>query len=159
VVIESWDQTQIRQIIGLVILLVLFAQLIFKMEPRERIHPAWTISAFSLSGIMQGMVAMGGPPVVFWVMMQNWTSQQARAFTLSLFLFSAPVQLVLLYFIAGSEVISAMLIGVSLTPLVFIGTKLGIKCGNKMNRVVLKRLTQLILASMALVSLFSPLLG
>lgn len=35
VVLDSWDKTQIRQIIGLVILLVLLAQLIFKMEPKE----------------------------------------------------------------------------------------------------------------------------
>jgi len=156
--IESWDKAQIRQIIGLVILLVLIAQLLFKMEPKERIHPVWTISTFSLSGIMQGMVAMGGPAVVFWVMVQNWTSQQARAFTLSLFLFSAPVQLLLLYFMTGNQVVAAMLTGLALTPLVFIGTKLGIKCGNQLDRQLLKKLTQLIWAVMAVVSIISPLL-
>ena len=60
--IDALDRAQAKQILGALLLLVLLVQIFWKVEPREDLHPRWMVLAFSLSGVMHGMAAMGGPP-------------------------------------------------------------------------------------------------
>jgi uncharacterized membrane protein YfcA len=82
-VIDTLGRSQIKQLLGFMLLLVLVAQIFLKVKPQERLHPKWMVLAFSSSGIMQGMAAMGGPPTVLWVMAHQWTNQQSPAFLLT----------------------------------------------------------------------------
>ena len=117
------------------------------------------ILAFSGSGIMQGVAAMGGPPAVLWVMAHQWTNRQTRAFLLTLFLMVAPMQLALLYLTARSDIARALLIGLILSPLVALGSYIGVRLGDLIAMQALRQIALAILLLTALLSIVSPLLG
>lgn len=156
--LDTLDKSQIKQILGAIILLILCAQIFWKVKPQERSNRNLLVLAFSISGIMQGMVAMGGPPAVLWVMTQRWTSKQIRAFLLTLFLLVAPFQIILLYVSANTNISEALLIGFAFTPVVILGSILGVQLGNF---IAVRRLRQMalgILLITALISIMSPIL-
>lgn len=157
-VLDTMDKTHIKQILGAIILLILFAQIFWKVSQQKQSNPKLFVLAFTLSGIMQGMVAMGGPPAILWVMTQSWTSQQTRAFLLTLFLLVAPFQIVLLYFSANSNIGGAMLIGFAFTPVVILGSIFGVRLGNLIDVTRLRQIALGILLVTALISIASPIL-
>lgn len=158
-IIDTLNRSQIKQILGLILLLVLVTQMFLKVKPQERLHPKWMILAFSGSGIMQGVAAMGGPPAVLWVMAHQWTNRQTRAFLLTLFLLVAPMQLALLYLTARSDIARALLIGLILSPLVALGSYIGVRLGDLIAMQALRQIALAILLLTALLSIVSPLLG
>jgi uncharacterized membrane protein YfcA len=130
-----------------------------RIAPRERLPFIWDLLAFALSGVMLGMIAMGGPPVVLWLMAHDWGARKTRAFMAALFLLAAPVQVALLWWKLGAEVADAFLCGLGMSPLVVAGSLLGIRLGNRLDRQRLRRAILLFLFLTALVSLASPWLS
>jgi len=59
--LELLSSSQIKQIIGLILLVVILLQLSLKIKPRDHLHPIWGVLAFVGSGIMQGVSGIGGP--------------------------------------------------------------------------------------------------
>ena len=159
IVIDTLNRTQIKQILGLLILLVIFSQIFLKVKPQPRLHPKWMLLAFTSSGIMQGVAAMGGPPAVLWGMAHQWTNQQTRAFLLTLFLLVAPVQLILLYLMAPTDITGALLVGLIQSPLVILGSYIGVRLGNLIPIQMLRQIALGILFLTAILSIVSPLLG
>lgn len=157
--LNSLDKSQIKQVLGLLILAVLLVQVLWKVEPTGDIHPGWKWLAFSSSGILLGLAAMGGPPVVMWVMAQRWSSQQSRAFLMALFLLGVPLQAVLLYYSSPQVIGAAMLIGLAFAPVVALGSTLGVRLGNHINKPRLKQAAFTILFITAGVAVVSPLVG
>ncbi len=156
--IDSLDRSQIKQIVGVVILVAALVQLLWKVEPQEDLHKAWKYIAFSVSGLMQGMVAMGGAAAVLWVMAHKWTNRQTRGFLLALFLLGVPFQIVILYFTARGNIVWAFQYGLVFAPLVAVGAALGVKLGNAMSKQMLKRIAMITLLIIALASILGPLL-
>ena len=155
--IDTLDKAQIKQILGLLVLSALLAQIFWKIEPRDDLAPKWTVLAFSSSGFMQGLAAMGGPPVVLWVMAHRWNSRQSRAFLLALFLLGAPPQMALLLAFSEQNISGALLTGLMFAPLVAIGAVVGVRLGNLVEKPLLRRLAFGILFVTALASILSPL--
>lgn len=157
-VLDTMNKTQIKQILGAIILIILIVQISWKVGPQKESNPKLFVLAFSLSGIMQGMVAMGGPPAVLWAMTQRWTSQETRAFLLTLFLLVAPFQIALLYWSAKSDIGEAMMIGFAFTPVVILGSIIGVRLGNSIEVTRLRQMTLGILFITAILSIASPFL-
>ena len=84
--LNSFDKNNIKQVVGIVILLIVAIQTLFKVEPKEKVGIFWTILSFLSSGIFLGMISMGGPPVILWVMAHRWSALEIRAFLSALFL-------------------------------------------------------------------------
>ena len=155
--IDTLDKAQIKQILGLLVLGVLLVQIYWKVEPRDDLSPRWTVLAFSSSGFMQGLAAMGGPPVVLWVMAHRWSSRQSRAFLLALFLLGAPPQMALLLAFSQQNIGGALLTGLMFAPLVALGAVIGVRLGNLIEKPLLRKVAFGILFVAALASILSPL--
>lgn len=154
--INSFNPGTVKQFVGAMLLLILAAQRWIHVTPKERLHPAWDLLAFGLSGIMLGVLAMGGPPVVLWLMAHDWSALKTRAFMVALFLMAAPVQLGLLYWKLGDEVADFFLYGLLMTPLVIAGSLAGIRLGNRLDKERLRRLILFFLFLTGLASLLGP---
>ena len=154
--ISGFDKSSIKQIVGIAILLVVFSQLYVRIEPKKSINPIWTFVAFFTSGLTLGMVSMGGPPAVIWVMAQKWSAIRTRAFLSALFFLASPLQVVLLYYNFGEKLLNFFLLGLAFSPLVIIGTLWGVKMGEYLEREKLKKIILSLLVITSLVSIFSP---
>jgi len=154
--IESFDKNQIKQIVGIAILLMVLSQVFLKVEPKEKVGFFWTFSSFFISGITLGMVSMGGPTAVLWTMAHKFDVKTSRAFLSALFLMASPFQIILLYYNFGESLLNFFLIGLAFTPIVIFSTLFGIKLGNFLDRKVLTKIAQSLLVVTSLVSIFSP---
>lgn len=153
--LDGLEPATIKQVLGAVLLAVLALQLFARPRPRDHLHPAWRALAFSLSGVFMGMVSMGGPPGVLWVMAQRWQPKEIRAFLMALFLLTIPIQLMLLYTAYGDATVIALRQGILLAPLVMLGAWLGVRLGNVLSELWLRRLAYSLLFITACSSLFS----
>lgn len=157
--VDSFDKESIKQFVGIAILFVVLSQIYLKIEPKEKITFAWTFITFFTSGIAQGLVAMGGPPAVLWVMTHKWNTLTSRAFLNALFLIGGPLQIFLLYYSFGKSLLNFFFTGLAFTPVVIISTLLGIKLGNYLDRVLLKKIVIYLLILTSCISIFSPYLN
>ena len=157
--INNLDTTLIKQLVGVMLLLIIITQLFVSFKPRETLHFIWNILAFGMSGIMLGMLGMGGPPVVLWLMAHEWSAKRTRAFISALFLLAAPVQITLLYWKLGDQVSDAFMWAIAATPIVIISALIGVKIGNTFDREKLKKVVMVFLFLTAMVSILSPYLS
>jgi len=158
ILISAFDKDTIKQFVGVAILFVVASQLFLKVDPREHIHFFWTFLSFFTSGITLGMVSMGGPQAVLWVMAHKWSAMTSRAFLSALFFFAAPMQIVLLYYHFGNTLLSYFLIGLLFSPVVIIGTLIGVKLGDFLDRGMLRKIVIFLLILTSVVSILSPYL-
>ncbi|NOX15647.1 MAG: sulfite exporter TauE/SafE family protein [Epsilonproteobacteria bacterium] len=156
--ISMYDKSSIKQIVGIAILFVVFSQVYLKIEPKEKVSSFWTFIAFFTSGLTLGLVSMGGPPAVLWVMAHKWKAITTRAFLSALFFFASPLQIVLLYYSFGDSLLNYFLIGLAFAPLVVVGTLWGVKLGEFLDREKLKKIIIFLLVITSLVSILSPYL-
>ena len=156
--IESFDKSSVKQIVGIAILLIVATQIFFKIKPREYISFFWTFIAFFASGLTLGMVSMGGPPAVLWVMANKWNAITSRAFLSALFFLASPLQIALLYYSFGEGLLRFFMTGFAFAPIVVLGTLLGVKLGVLLDIERLRKIVLSLLVITSLVSIFSPYL-
>lgn len=155
--VDTWSQSEIKAVLGGLILFILTVQTIWKVEPKDHLHPAWGWLSFASSGFLQGLASLGGPPIILWVMAQQWSNQSSRVFLFTLLLVSTPFQVAMLYFNYGDELTQALLLGVLFSPLVALGSALGVKVGNLIPKPRLRKISFMVLVVVAVVSILSPL--
>ncbi|GAB4187925.1 MAG: sulfite exporter TauE/SafE family protein [Phycisphaeraceae bacterium] len=148
---------RVKQVIGIVLILVLAMQRLFRISPRERVSADWTVLAGVTSGLMAGTVGMGGPPVVLWVMAHDWPGRKSRSFLWATFLMLTPFNLGVLVYRFGGEIWVSLGVGLCLAPLIIIGSELGQRLGGMMNRHRLRSTTMLMLLLLAVMSVVGPL--
>lgn len=151
--VENMDTAQVKRLVGIAVLLALAIRAIPKLQQRQLPLPV-SIATFSVSGILQGLVAMGGPPVILWMTTRDFTAKQARAFTMTLFLFNAPVQILLLLILSEHMTLDTILMAIVLIPLIFIGSTIGVAVGNRFSKLMLNRLAMAVLLVIALNAIF-----
>jgi uncharacterized protein len=148
---------EIRLFLGILIGVIIALQVACKVKPVERLHAGWGVVAFLSSGLLTGISGMGGPPLVMWVMAHNWSNQKTRAFLFAVLSSSFPLQLGLLYWAFGTQILQGFLTGLLLAPVVFLGSRVGIPLGNRMSKTLLRNLGYLALALIALSAILQPL--
>ncbi len=156
---ESLESETIRQIVGGVVILVTLAIVRFRPEPRPALNPLWALLAFPASGFLQGLVGMGGPPMVFWVQAHDWGTKQTRAFLFSMYLISILPALLILYAFFGERIVQAGIVAVCMIPLLLVVTYFGLSFGSKLGRERLRRVSLVLLFLMGLAGLAAPLLS
>lgn len=147
---------RVKQVIGCLLLIVLFMIWILDVQPRRNLHQGWTLLAGTTSGILNGAVGMGGPAAVLWVMAHDWSSRRARSCLWTLILTSFPVQLLMLWWQFGDPILRAMVLGLAMTPVCIVGTLLGLRLGALLPIRRLRRVAYLIIAALAISSIVGP---
>jgi uncharacterized membrane protein YfcA len=156
--INGLDTTTLKQFVGVVLLGIVAVQMFARFKPREHLHALWDVLAFGLSGLMLGMIGMGGPPVVVWLMAHDWEPKRIRGFVAFVFWVAAPVQIALLYWKLGDEVTGAFGWGIASLPIIIVATLIGIHIGNTFDRKRLENAVNAFLFLTAVVSILSPYL-
>lgn len=149
---------RVKQAVGLMLLGVLGMQWLLKVQPRERVGWGWTVLAGGSSGLTAGLVGMGGPPVVLWVMAHDWSSKKSRSFLWLTYLVLIPFNLAVLVYRFGDVIWGALLIGLCLAPLVVAGSEAGMRLGGLMSRDRLRTAAFVLLLLLAMGSVLGPLL-
>lgn len=154
--LDSLELDSAKQVIGILVLLLLALTIFGKAEPKEKLHPGWGWLAFSSSGILQGMAAVGGPPLVLWVMAHSWSNAETRAFLFSCFLLTVPMQIGLLLFNFRESILYALGTGLLFSPLIAFGSALGVQLGHRISKPVLKNISYFVLFISAIISILAP---
>lgn len=82
----------------------------------------WTCAAGLASGLLMGLIGMGGPPLMAWVMRQDWPPQRQRAFLWLSFLLALPAQIGWMAWQFGAPWLRGFLVGCCSIPLVVLVT-------------------------------------
>lgn len=151
---EDVNGADVKPLVGVGVLIGVAIRLSAPQQIKRELPLSISVAAFTLSGILQGLVAMGGPPLVLWMTTRDFRARQARAFTMTLFLLNAPVQILLLLFLSQSMSLDVLLIALLLSPLIYLGTTFGVAFGNRFDKQLLNRLVLAVLALIALNAIF-----
>lgn len=156
---ESLPSETLRQIVGGFILAATLATIAIRPTPRPSIPPFWSWVTFPLSGIVQGMVGMGGPVMVFWVQAHDWNTGRSRGFLFAMYLISIGPALFVLWLAFGDRLNSPAIIATCSLPLLGIATHLGLKVGSWLGRERLRAVTLGLLLITGIVGLAAPWFG
>jgi uncharacterized protein len=129
-----------------------------RVAPRERVHAAWSATAFVTSGFVAGVCGMGGPPLVLWVMAHDWSSEKTRAFLFAVYLLACPVYVGLLAWKFGASALKGAGLGVLLGAVVWVGALLGLAVGRRLPKSRLRPVAYILLAVVAVVSMLPQVL-
>lgn len=152
--IENMDVEDVKRLVGLGVLLGAIIRGCARNKAVRQLPSAVSVATFGLSGVLQGLVAMGGPPLVLWMTTRDFSAQQARAFTLTLFLLNAPVQVLLLLFLSQTMSVDVLLMALILTPVIYLGTTIGLRIGDRFSKPLLNKAALGVLLVIALNAIF-----
>ena len=155
----DFGQDRIKQAIGVMLLVVIAVQWTFRVKPREQVHPGWLVFSSAISGLLSGLVGMGGPPLVLWVMAHDWSSKRARSFIWASASMLFPLNLLLLIFKFGSPIVNATLVTFAMVPVVFLASNVGLRLGGMLSRQRLRVAATTLLILIAIASVAGPFIA
>jgi uncharacterized membrane protein YfcA len=147
------------QLVGIVLLALLAVQQLWKVEPRDSLHPIWTWIAMPLSGYFFGLCSMGGPPLVMWVAAHRWSPAKMRAFMFFVFGSGLIPQGIWLCVNGGQRAVDAILLGSLAVPILLLGAQLGLFIGHRLPEHRLRFLTFWLLVLLGVSAIVMPLLS
>lgn len=157
IVTLHWSVTQsqdvARIILGIGILVIITLQMMTS-KPTGSLPPGWIIPTGLTSGFFAGLIGMGGPTLVLWVVRQDWTTQQQRVFLWLSFLLIIPFQAILMIWSFGNEMVTTIAYGTAIVPFSIAGAWLGNHYGKGISPVSLRMLMYCFLMVIAIRLLF-----
>ncbi len=147
--IRMLEPGQIRQVFGGILLFLLVLMWVFQVKPHKRVAWGWGLVAFGASGILSGVAAMSGPPLVLWTMAHDWPAKRSRALLMATYFLWGPLLLWALFWKFGETTFPAARLGVVLLPAVLTGVWVGLRIGNRLSRQQLRRVTMALLTLLA----------
>lgn len=108
--------------IGLIGLLLAPGEESIKRVDKRSPGFGWTCLAGLTSGLLMGLIGMGGPPLMAWVMRQDWPPLRQRAFLWLSFLLALPAQIGWMAWQFGSPWRNGFLVGCCSIPIVVLVT-------------------------------------
>lgn len=117
-VLAEQGQAATRMVLGIGLVFVLVIQQWRPPDSPEVRKPGRvaTLLAATSSGFLAGVIGMGGPTLVLWVMRQDWESRRQRTFLWLSFLLLMPAQIGLMSWRFGRPWLHAMAIGACVVP-------------------------------------------
>ena len=150
----SSDHT--KQILGVLLLTVLFFLWFFHVKPRDELNIFWKTLAFGSSGFLLGFASMGAAPLVIYANSLTWNVNKSRAF---LFFCSAVGQPFAAWFFwlrFGEKIITPACSTLLFLPLIFAGLWLGLHLGAFLSINAFRKLTFGLIALTAVAAILSP---
>lgn len=156
-----WTPSQIKQLVGIALLAAIVVQTLRRNTANVGQRPMGTRFALALSGISSGyfagLVGMGGPPLVMWSNAREWSTQRTRALLWAVFLILAPWQLLLTFSKFGGSLLPAAQLALLFLPLALLGGWIGSQMGDRLSRIWMKRIVNLLLICIAMFNIFGIL--
>ena len=143
--VEDVNSSDVKPLVGIGVLIGVAIRLTAPHQMKRNLPWPLSVAAFAASGVLQGLVAMGGPPLVLWMTTRDFRARQARAFTMTLFLLNAPIQVLLLLFLSRTMSIDVVATALLLSPLIYVGTTVGVRAGNQFSKLLLNRVALAVL--------------
>lgn len=150
VIVVALGEDVVKLGVGCGILLALGLMGGLRVAPRQRVHAGWTVLAGGSSGVLGGLIGMGGPPLVLWVMAHGWTVNQSRATLWAIFSLCLPALLIAMAWRFGMEIWIATAIGLGGAPLAALGSTLGRRLSRNLSAIHLRRVSFAVLTAIAL---------
>ena len=152
-----WSVTQsqdvARTILGMSIFVIIGLQ-ILTSKTTGSLAAGWIVPTGLTSGFFAGLIGMGGPSLVLWVVRQDWTTQRQRVFLWLSFLLIIPFQAVLMVWSFGNEMLTTIAFGTAIVPFSIAGAWLGNHYGKGISPVNLRTLMYCFLIVIAIHLLF-----
>jgi uncharacterized membrane protein YfcA len=93
---------------------------------------------------------MGGPPLVLWLLAQEWPAERQRSFLWLSFLLLSPLQIAVMLATFGRPLLDAMGTGLVVAPLVLVVARFGSLWGRRLSKERLRWLMRAFLLVLAL---------
>ncbi len=138
--VADFDQALLKQWVGVAILVFTLFTYFIKPIPKERVPTEYGVLAGTLSGFLTGIVGMGGPPLVFWVLSHKWGSNVMKVTMFAICIPSSIFQIILNILVFKSEVISVGISALLSTPIQILGITIGLKLSKKINQNQLRKM-------------------
>jgi len=133
---------------GLSVILACLGMSLFR--PSERpLHPAFAWLTGLLSGLMNGALAIPGPPMIIYAMLQEPQPQRSRALLMTFFL-AASVLALVSYTVAGFLNMRSAAYFITALPALYAGDRLGYYLFRRFGSALYRRITMLGLLAMGL---------
>ena len=136
-----------------IILIVFSTYSIFRKESIKRIRRRWAFPVGILSGILNGVINIGGPPVIIYTHYQKWDKDSIKATLTAYFTICSAYKVVVLL-LSKFVTLEIIKMGGILLPIVFFGSFLGFVWFEKVNKEQMRKITFSILISLGLLLLF-----
>jgi len=150
------SQPFIKQLIGLLILILLLIQWRRILSKKDRVNPIWGYLAGFSSGYLNGLANIGGPPLVLWILAHRWPNEKMRVTPIAFSIVFVPFQLLFMWLAFRTRMYEPLFNAILLTPLVLTGTWLGLKIGAKISVEHLRIYMRLLLLLIALSTMVKP---
>ncbi len=150
--VSNMNQAVVKQVIGGLVLVMLALHWKGTIKAREYVPKLWGYIAGFFAGVLNGFANIGGPPLVLWTLAHQWSNQKMRGTIIAFSLIFVPFQLALMLVTFGSEMLNPMLKAVVLSPMVLLGTWIGLKIGGKISQEHLRIYMQVLLLFIAVAS-------
>jgi len=149
----------IKIILGVILVTFSSYSVFFKKDSTKEIavRKIWVFPIGILSGILNGIINMGGPPVIIYTYYQKWDKDSIKATLTAYFTMCAAYKIFVL-FISKLVTIEIIKMGGILLPTVFIGTYLGVLWFGKANKQQMRKITFSILLFLGFLLLFKGIL-
>ncbi|MCP4216442.1 MAG: sulfite exporter TauE/SafE family protein [bacterium] len=157
--VSGMAQSPVKGIIGGLVLVMLLLRWLGSIKSRETVPKVWSYVAGFFSGLLNGFANIGGPPLVLWILAHQWSNKKMRATAIAFALIFVPIQLPLMLLAFGKVIVTPMLNILLLTPIVLLGTWLGLKIGEKISKEHLKRYMEGLLLIIALLAIGKSVIG
>jgi uncharacterized protein len=155
---QSITPDQIKQVVGMLLLVVIVLLWSFRVQPRERLNLFWQTLAFSTSGFLLGFASMGGAPLVIYVNSLTWTVSRARGFIFFCSAIGQPLAAWFFWRRFGTGFITSALSTIVVMPLILAGLWLGLHLGSRLSVPLFRRLTLGLITVTAVAAILQPLL-
>lgn len=146
-----------KQIIGLILLVVIFLLHFCRVSPRELLNRYWQSLAFSTSGFLLGFASIGGAPMVLYVNALTWTAAKSRAFLFFCSAMGVPLAALMFWLKHGEKIIPAALTTLAVMPFILAGLWLGLGLGHRLSKSLFREITYGLLVLIAISSIVWPL--
>lgn len=153
---EQVSQEQTKQILGALLLAVMFLLWLFKIRPRDEHNLFWKTLAYASSGFLLGFASMGAAPLVIYANTLTWSVNKSRGFMFFCSAVGQPFAAWLYWMKFGEKIITPACSTLLFMPLIFAGLWLGLHLGAFLSISVFRRVTFGLIGLTAIAGLLAP---
>lgn len=147
------SQTFLRLLVALVCLVVAWQNLRPQPESAGEVRGrGFALIAGTASGFLSGSVSSGGPPILWYVYRQPWTRDELKATSLAMFTLGGAIKILFwlahdVIFRTGDALFTRprLLLAACLVPLVALGSAIGVRIFQRVDREQLRRIICILL--------------
>ena len=138
--LKTLDAALIKRMLGTVLVIFSSYSLLRRGEPKLRIGEIWAVPMGICSGVLNGIINMGGPPVIIYTYHKGWDKKVVKATMVFYFCVLSTYKIGL--FVAARMISGEILkLSLILIPIMFLGTGLGFPIFERINREGMRRIT------------------